>query len=192
MKKYTSVLMICARRSIYKLLVVMFLMIASEGVWYFVQLKDVRYGLIGIYQSLILYGILFLSWCAITVILGVYGCRIKEGSTSVLRRLQISRGKVFWIQVIYNCMVYVTLLSVQMIIVFVMGFIYCNQFPQVSGPQTIFLALVENTYAFMPNVSDMVSPFMGIFGWFLRICSISIFSVSTACITTGLLNTEGN
>ena len=62
MKKYTSVLMICARRSVYKLLVVMLLMVVCEGAWYFAQMKDVRYGLIGIYQSLILYGILFLSW----------------------------------------------------------------------------------------------------------------------------------
>lgn len=201
MKKYMSVLMMCARQSIYKLLGVLLLMVVSEGIWSFAELQgggygsgelDVGYGLSRIYQSLILYGILFVVWWIFTVILGIYGCRFKEGSASVLRRLQISRGKVFWIQVLYNCIAYIMLLSVQMIILFVIGSIYSNQFPQESGPQTIFLALVEYTYAFESTVVDMASPFVGTFGWFLRFCSIAVFSVSTACITTGLLNTEGN
>ena len=201
MKKYMSVLMMCARKSIFKLLVVMFLMIACESIWYFTLLQDVnygagrldvRYGLSGMYQSIFLYGFLFVAWWTFTVILGIYGCRIKAGSASVLRRLQISRGKVFWMQVLYNCMAYIMLLSVQMIMLFAMGSIYSNRFPQESGPQTIFLSLVESSYTFEATVVDMASPFVGIFGWFLRFCSIAIFSVSAACITTGLLNMEGN
>ena len=201
MKKYMSVLMMCARQSVYKLLSVIIVMVVCEWIWFSGLLKSamsipqdkwVYYGisLEKIYNSFELWGILVLSWLAFTVILSIYGCRVKTGSPSIYRRLQVSRGKIFWVQVIYNFFSYGVLLSVQLIMFFWMGRQYGMGLPEHVGPQTVFLALGGESYFYHPSAADMASPFVGIIGWILRILSVAVFSFGTASILTGILAVE--
>lgn len=186
-REHTSILMMCARQSAYKLLVVMAVMCVWEWMWFCEKLKNgIR--LYRIYQSLDLGGIFVLAWILFTVILSRYGCRIKGQKINLFCRLQVPRIKIFCLQTLYNFASYFVLLGVQMMLFLFMGLQFCAMFPEQGGPQAMFMAFEyddlmrysEDFDVFFTSIAEIASPTANAVGWIIRIIVIGVFSVVTA------------
>ena len=188
-RENTSILMMCARQSAYKLLAVLAIMCVWEWMWFCEKLKGgIR--LYRIYQSFDLGWIFLLSWILFTVILSTYGCRIKGQNINLFCRLQVPKIKIVCLQTLYNFASYFMLLSVQMMLFLFMGLQFCATFPERGGPQAMFMAFEyddlmrysEDFDMFVTSIAEIASPTASAMEWIIRIVVIGVFSVVTASL----------
>lgn len=213
MKKYLSVFEMIARSSLYRVLAVLFTMVAAELAFFWMYVKNPgENGLL--HLELIVDNshyliILQLAYVLVTVFLAMTGCNIGSMQVYTLQRLRITEKAYFVLQSIYNIFCYVLLWGTQLAVLLFSAnyFSKYNDSPYFSN-QTIFIAFHRNNlmHSILPMenwICWMILIFILIgsgiaaadFGWKQRrgkIGWILIFVVASAaiCFPKGL-SSEG-
>jgi hypothetical protein len=149
MKNFTSVLMLWARRSIWRVLAIIAVMAAAEtALFYFLALPKagglslntaITTGLTGPACA-----VFFALLC---VLLCLSGCDFGTRSNYTLCRLSVSRRKVFLAQALYNFLCFLIFWGAQAATALALCMLYVRSAPADSvGPQTIFLAFYQNGF----------------------------------------------
>ncbi len=172
MRRYLSILMLMARKTIYKILLISAGLAAAQGLIFFkllsssapsanggnvMQRLDI---LISDHKSIIIvFGIAFVL---ITGALVFTACDFGSKQSYTYERLSVSKKGVFLLQSMYNLACYLILWGIQLIILILMCVIYVKrQDPAAINSQTLFLAFFRNR--FMHNIMPL-----GDFPVFLR------------------------
>lgn len=151
MKKHISVFMLMARSTIYKLLGLLILMAAVEGIlfWLILSRGALEDGFsleLVIRQSRIIwvFGVCFLL---MTLLLSLTGCEGKSRCGYTLRRLSVSERWVFVWQSVYNVLCYLLLWAVQILTVIALCRLYeAKAAPEYVSGQTVFLAFYRSGF----------------------------------------------
>lgn len=149
MKRYLSVFEMITRSSIYKVLLILAVMVATESVCFYLSMLSPR-GL-GIedyiYQSQ--YSWIFkIAYVLITIAIVLPGMNIGSTQSYTLQRLRIKESRIFWLQAIYNIFAYILLWGVQLITILVNFLIFKKHLPEgaIISNQTLFLAFYRNDF----------------------------------------------
>ena len=181
MKKYMSILMMCARQSVYKLLAVLAVMFVWEWILVFQAfgLGEIVY--INVCAYVDFRGPFFCSWIAFMVILSKYGCKMRGPTGNLLRRLQVPGGKIFLLQGIYNFASFFILWGTQIMIYMAIALVHFVRFPERWGPQTLFIEIID--VFVLPSPAQLLIPLTNLGKWIVVLGLIFISSL----ITSGIL-----
>ncbi len=164
MRRHLSILMLMARKTIYKILLISAGLAAVQGFIFFRLLNSSlpsadggnmlqRLDLLmsGHRSIAITFGIAFVL---ITGALVFTACDFKGKQSYTYQRLSVSQKGVFLLQALYNFGCYLILWGVQLIILVIMCMIYVKkQDPAAIDSQTLFLAFFRNR--FMHNIMPL-------------------------------------
>ncbi len=157
MKKYTSVLMLHIRSTIYKILPVFLVMGSIEFLLFYrilerlsnpVYREDKYYQGFSYYVTASRIPFLFLAaFLLITLILTLHGFEFKEKNSYTLRRLRISEKKIFFLQGIFGTLIYFLLFAVQIFLIFLFAGLYFHiASADTYSAQTLFLSFYKNDF----------------------------------------------
>lgn len=156
MRKHLSVLMLIARSTIYKILMLFLLIACTEWFLFRFSLKSAllaaNSGLgMEALESVVSnsrIGWVFVVCLVITaVLLCMTGCEYGSKQGYTLRRLSISEGSVFIWQSIYNIFCFFMLWALQAMIAYALCSLYLAKVdPGLTSVQTIFLAFYRNDF----------------------------------------------
>lgn len=164
MRRYLSILMLMARKTIYKILLISAGLAVIQG-FIFSRLLSARMTsadgrnvllrldlLISDHKSIIIvFGIAFVL---MTGVLVFTACDFGSRQSYTYERLSVSKKGVFLLQSMYNFCCYLILWGVQLIILAIMCVIYVKkQDPAAIDSQTLFLAFFRNR--FMHNIMPL-------------------------------------
>ena len=176
MKKYISIFELFTRNTIYKVLLVLLAMGATQIAmfrkamleWIPMDYYDLDFQAIEHYSleymvdrsnSHIFIGIAFVL---ITAILCWNGCNMGSKSSYTLQRLQVKEKTIFIMQSIYNSFCYVLLLGAQIVVFLLQTGLYVTQSEYVTN-QTVFLAFYRNDFM------HSILPLEGMMRWIANI-----------------------
>lgn len=149
MKKYTSVLFLLARSTVYPILGVLVLMAAAEAALFYhvMPMAGERCGLETLVQQAHLSWVFAAAFLAVSVLLLRTGCARGTKVGYTLMRLSISERNIFVLQSIYNVLCYLLLWAVQVLLAMGLSTAYAAYAPAdyVTG-QTVFLAFYWNDF----------------------------------------------
>ena len=152
MKKHLSVLMLCARSTVYKMLGLFFAMAAAEILLFGLTLRGVPAGPpLGLEAAFdasrvsFAFAAAFLLLCAL---LCMTGCEYSGSRPSyTLRRLSVSRRTVLFWQSVYNILCLFLLWAVQLFVALLLCRLYMSKAdPATVSGQTVFLAFYRNKF----------------------------------------------
>ena len=143
MKKYTSVWMLCARSTIWKLLGALLVMILGETGLFFHAAESGK-TLSAVFSAshipLFVFA-LFLAWDKALLVLGF------SKASQTLYRLQISPRALLVCQTLYNALCYVIFWAAQVALLLVLFHRFgATADEALYGPQSIFLLFCENSF----------------------------------------------
>lgn len=153
MKRYVSVFEMIARSSIYKVLLTIMGMVAIEAVLFYNTMTNPSGINFEEYIDQSYYSIVFrVAYTVITVWLILPGMNIGSTQSYTLQRLRIKESKIFWLQALYNAVVYVLLWGTQLMTILGSVIVYQKNLSEgaVMSNQTVFLAFYRN--AFMHSI----------------------------------------
>ena len=114
----------------------------------------------------------------LTVLLCLTGYETSSKQGYTLMRLSISEKQVFLLQAIYNALCYFLLWSIQLLIVFILGFYFIKNAPaEYVTNQTLFLAFYRNDFL------HALLPFEDIAIWVKNIVTFLAFGICSAGFT---------
>ena len=157
MKKYLSVFGLYARSTVFKILLILFAMSAIETIIFYTELQNalqtyesIEAGLSSLEHTLDMAAINVYFRAAlllITFVLSIPGCKFKSNTGYTLQRLSVSERETFFIQTVYNTLVYIILIAVQLGVTFVLSQYYISTVPDgFANNQTLFLAYYRNEF----------------------------------------------
>lgn len=188
MKKYMSILMMCARQSIYKILILIVVTSYAELKAFYEQVKNVSEAVNISFESTLWFSsaenMWRLNWGILFLILSIFGCNFRPNKGYLWKRLQLSRGRIWLVQSLYNLGCFVMLWAVQIGLVLGMYGMFCTEVPEQVNHQTFFLACYRSDFL------QWILPLESIVGW-ARLVSVAIFSsIAAAAIVCRVW--EGN
>ena len=187
MKRYLSVFEMIARCSIYKVLLALGVMVAAQGVCFYLTMLSPSGLAIEDYIDQSHYTLIFkIAYILITVILVLPGMDIGSKQSYTLQRLRIKEKRILWLQAGYNLLAYTLLWGAQLAMLLVSTAVYQRFLPEGAKltNQTMFIAFHRND--FMHNIL----PLEDVYGWIV----IVLIGVTTAFATamfTKLRREEG-
>lgn len=184
MKKYLSVFGFMARSSVYKILGLFVLMLGAESLFFILRFPkdDISKYYFANFEECVVSGfiplIFAVAFTLVTVLICFTGMEYRSKSGYTLRRLAIKESSVFWIQAIYNGIVYLLFWAVQIAIVYLLSFYYLSTAPEkfVSN-QSVFLSFYRNSFM------HSLLPLEDILLWIRNFLLIIALSVSAAELT---------
>lgn len=185
MKKYISVFGLFAKSTIFKILLVIFAMLAVEFTFFHFELENAleTYEIVGSGMTSLertfskaATNVYFrFALVFITIILCLPGCSFKSNTGYILKRLSISERGTFFIQALYNSIVYLALLAIQLSIAFALSQYYVSSVPpECISNQTVILAFYRS------NFLHSLLPLEDIGLWIRNALLILLFGLVTA------------
>lgn len=156
MRKHLSVLMLIARSTIYKILVLFLVTVCAE--WFLFRFSlnsalvaaDAGLGMTSlesIVSSSRIPWAFAICFVIMTVLLCMIGCEYESKQGYTLRRLSVSEPSVFVWQSVYNTFCFFMLWAVQTLIAYCLCKLYLAKVdPALTSVQTIFLAFYRNNF----------------------------------------------
>lgn len=180
MKRYVSVFEMIVRSSIYKILLVLLWMAATEGIALFytwnqslaVLQPNLEEWIDQAHLSVLSF---MIGGVFVTLILSVSQTNIGSMVSYTLQRLRIPEKNVYVLQCIYNSLCYVLVWSVQVVICLISSVIYLYEKQgAIVTNQTVFLAFYKNKFL------HRMLPMEDIFDWCMLVFFIVLMGISTA------------
>lgn len=151
MKRVTSVLLLLARSSIYKILAVLAVMAAAQTGLFVRAMRTAAAAQDGflLETAFARGGALYLFGAAallITLLLAATGCEGSSRCGYTLRRLQVGEKTVLLLQWGYNCLCYLILWGVQLAVALGLCMLWTARLPDYATSQTVFLAFWRSEF----------------------------------------------
>lgn len=157
MKKHISVLGLLARSSVFKVLLILLGMSTVQIVSFHLKLLSgldmyatAASGMPSLEEmfSSAAIGMYFrVAFVLIAIAVCLPGCEFKSNTSYTLRRLSVSERAVFFHQAVYNMLVYLMLLAVQLVVAFGLARYYIGAAPaECISNQTVVLAFYRNNF----------------------------------------------
>lgn len=158
-RKYTSVFGLCARASLFNIILLSVLTAVAEGVLFWLRMKNNVLPLFAnglnlpvpqlekvISESFLPFAFA-IGFVVITLTLTELGCEKNTKSLYTFQRLSITERGFFYCQSIYNAMAYFIFWSVQVAALYIICLYYTNSVPsEYIGNQTVFLAFYRSDF----------------------------------------------
>ena len=149
MKRYLSVFEMITRSSIYKVLLVIVAMVATEIVFFYNAFSAQEGVSFEFYVDKSYYSIIFqVAYILVTIMIVLPGMNIGSIQSYTLQRLSIKESRIFWVQALYNLCAYVLLWGVQLAVILGSFVYYQNSLPEgaIVSNQTLFLAFYRGMF----------------------------------------------
>jgi len=187
MRRYLTVFMLFVRGTIYRVLLIIAAMLTVEGILVYGMFREYSEAVLknpgGIYsitemlREAHLVWVLLIGFLLVTATLSLFGCDFRGKLEYTMQRLGISPNAVFYLQAVYNALVYLLLWMVQVYALF--GF--CMYYVKYADPslvtnQTLFLEFHRSDLLFS------LFPLENGLGWAMNICAILGMGIVTARI----------
>lgn len=182
-KQYQSILMMCARQSMYKLLAVLTVMVIWECLLLLKVCSEGESSFTVMCFCVDLGGAFVCAWIAFMIILSKYGCKMKGSTGNLLCRLSVPRKMICVLQGIYNVAAFFILWGVQVMFYMLVAIVGFLRFPEEWGPQTMFIEI--NDIFLLAAPVQLLIPLTDIGKWIfvLGIIFISAFFTSRRLCT---------
>lgn len=185
MRKHLSVFGLFARSSIIKVLLILIAMSTAEVVFFNIELRNrletyeaIGSGMVNLEHvfDLAAMNVYFrIALVLITLVLCLPGCSFKSNTSYTLGRLSITERVTFFIQAVYNTLIYVIFIAVQLVVAFVLSELYISSVPtECISNQTVVLAFYRNEFL------HSLLPFEDIGLWIRNALLIILFSLASA------------
>ncbi len=147
MKKYSSVFAMIARTTLYKNLIVMFLMAAAQMMLFVLKLQNYerigKWTLSGTVKDSFMIIPLAIGFFLVSLFLVKMGGFRGSNQGYLLNRLQITETEVFGLQALYNCICFVILWAVEVVVLMGASSIYVEKATDVTS-HTKVMAFYSN------------------------------------------------
>lgn len=185
MRKHLSVFGLFARSSIVKVLLILLAMSTAEVVFFNIELQNrletyeaIGSGMVNLEHvfDLAAINVFFrIALVLITLVLCLPGCSFKSNTSYTLGRLSITERAEFFIQAVYNTLIYVIFIAVQLVVAFVLSELYISSVPtECISNQTVVLAFYRNEFL------HSLLPFEDVGIWLRNTLLIILFGLASA------------
>lgn len=149
MKRYLSVFEMITRSSIYKVLLILGVLVATETAFFYHAMNFSNEITIEGYIEESFYSVIFqVAYLLITIVIVFSGMNVGSVQSYTLKRLSIKEKSIFLLQALYNLFAYMLLWGTQLIVLLINITIYLKNLPDgvVITNQTMFLAFYRSTF----------------------------------------------
>ena len=151
MKQHLSVLMLIVRSSFYKVIAILVVMAATQaGLFRYALQSNLESGYHHLETAVSSSGLAWIfaaAFLLITYVLSRTGCKSGSQPGYTIQRLRISEKTFFIWQAIYNAIIYILLLAIELLLLFALARQWQSQAdPNLIGAQSIYLAFYRSAF----------------------------------------------